>query len=382
MTSSSAKTTIETSAPEAGSPAADGPGALAPKPETKEKHLGADATRRTRFVTLPIIAVAVIMIAIAALAIGRFVVPPVEVARMLLGQALPLEQTWYATEATIVFDVRLPRVLLSLLVGGALALAGAVLQAVFRNPLVSPEIIGVSSGASFGGVLTMILGLGSAWLIGGAFLFGIVALILVMLIGRIGSSSPLLMIVLGGVVVSAFFSALVSLQTYLADPYTELPSITFWLLGSLASASYAKVTTVLIPLLVGGTAIFALRWRLNVLSLGDEDAQTLGVSPRVTRSSMLIAVALLTAGAVAVSGAIGWVGLLVPHIARLIVGGDNRVLLPASLLIGGGYLTLVDTLSRSIVSTEVPLGILTAVIGAPFFIVLLARFSRKVWNND
>ena len=189
------------------------------------------------------------------------------------------------------------------------------------------------------------------------------------------------MIVLGGVVVSAFFSALVSLQTYLADPYTELPAITFWLLGSLASASYAKVLTALIPFAVGAVTVFALRWRLNVLTLGDEDAQTLGVSPRVTRNILLIAVALLTAGAVAVSGAIGWVGLLVPHIARLIVGSDNRVLLPASMLIGGGYLTLVDTLSRSIVSTEVPLGILTAVIGAPFFIVLLTRFSKKVWAS-
>lgn len=351
-------------------------------PKDQPTKLGADATRRTRLVTLPLIAVAVIIIAIAALAIGRFAVPPVEVARMLLGQILPLEHTWYAQEAKIVFDVRLPRVLLSLLVGGALALAGAVLQSVFRNPLVSPEILGVSSGASFGGVLIMVMGLGTAWLISGAFIFGIIALILVMFIGKIGSTSPLLMIVLGGVVVSAFFNALVSLQTYLADPYTELPSITFWLLGSLASASYAKVITALIPLIIGGIAIFGLRWRLNVLSLGDEDAQTLGISPRVTRNVLLIAVALLTAGAVAVSGAIGWVGLLVPHIARLIVGSDNRVLLPASLLIGGGYLTLVDTLSRSIVSTEVPLGILTAVLGAPFFIVLLVRYSRKVWKND
>ncbi|MBP1325558.1 iron complex transport system permease protein [Leucobacter exalbidus] len=341
-----------------------------------------DPTRRTRLVTLPLIAVGVIVIAIIALAVGRYVVPPVEVARMLAGQLLPIEQTWFAKEATIVFDVRMPRVLLSLIVGSALALAGAVLQGVFRNPLVSPEVLGVSAGASFGGVLIMVLGLGTGWLIGGAFAFGIVALLLVMFIGRIGSSSPLLMIVLGGVVVSAFFGALVSLQTYLADPYTELPSITFWLLGSLASASYAKVLTALIPLLIGGIVIFALRWRLNVLTLGDEDAQALGLKPKAIRSILLIAVALLTAGAVAVSGAIGWVGLLVPHIARLIVGSDNRVLLPASLMIGGGYLTLVDTLSRSLVSTEVPLGILTAVIGAPVFIVLLARMGKKAWIND
>lgn len=341
-----------------------------------------DATRRARLITLPLIAVAVVLVAVIALAIGRYFVPPVEVVRMIIGQVLPIEQTWYAKEATVVFDVRLPRVILSFLVGGALALAGAVLQGVFRNPLVSPQVLGVSAGASFGGVLVMVLGLGAVWIVGGAFLFGLCALLLVMMIGRVSSSSPLLMIVLGGVVVSAFFSALVSLATYVADPYTTLPSITFWLLGSLATANYVKVLTVLIPLIVGGIAIFALRWRLNVLTLGDEDASALGVSPATTRNVLLVAVALLTAGAVAVSGVIGWVGLLVPHISRLIVGNDNRVLLPASLLIGGGYLTLVDTLSRSISSIEVPLGILTAVIGAPFFILLLTKFSKKVWIND
>lgn len=331
---------------------------------------------------LPIIAVVVLAILVGALAIGRYIVPPVEVVRMIVGQVLPLERTWYETEATVVFDVRLPRVLLSFAVGASLALAGAVLQGVFRNPLVSPQVLGVSSGASFGGVLVMVLGLGSAALITGAFIFGILALLLVMAIGRVSSTSPLLMIVLGGVVVSSFFSALVSLLTYLADPYTTLPSVTFWLLGSLATANDAKVLTALIPLLLGGTVIFAFRWRLNVLSLGDEDAAVLGVSPRATRNVLLVAVALLTAGAVAVSGVVGWVGLVVPHISRLIVGGDNRVLLPASFLIGGGYLTLVDTLSRSITSTEVPLGILTAVIGAPLFIILLTRFSKKVWIND
>lgn len=343
---------------------------------------GHDATRRARTVIIPGLAIAALIIAVIALAIGRAFVPPVEVVRMILGQVLPLQQTWYPKEATVVFDVRMPRVLLSFCVGAALAVAGAVLQGVFRNPLVSPQVLGVSAGASFGGVLVMILGLGTAWIVGGAFAFGLVALLLVMMIGRVSSSSPLLMIVLGGVVVSALFSALVSLLTYIADPYTQLPSITFWLLGSLATASYAKVLTVLIPLCLGGAVIFALRWRLNVLTLGDEDAETLGVSPRVTRNVLLIAVALLTAGAVAVSGVVGWVGLLVPHIARLIVGNDNRVLLPASLVIGGGYLTLVDTLSRSLSSIEIPLGILTAVIGAPFFIVLLTRFSKKVWIHE
>ena len=338
-----------------------------------------DSTRVARFVTIPIIAAVVLIIGLAALVIGRYVVPPEEVVRLLLGQVLPIERTWYDQEQTVVLEVRLPRVVLSVLVGGGLAVCGAVLQGVFRNPLVSPQFVGVSAGASFGGAVALLLGLGTIAVVGGALAFGLVALALVMMIGRISSASPLLMIVLGGVVISAFFTALVSLVTYVADPYTALPIITFWLLGSLATASFSKVLTILVAILIGGTIIAALRWRLNVLSLGDEDAAALGVSPRATRNALLFAVALITAGAVAVSGVVGWVGLVVPHITRLLVGSDNRVLLPASLLVGGGYLTLIDTISRSLTSSEVPLGILTAIIGAPFFIILLTKFRKRVW---
>ncbi|MER7796032.1 iron ABC transporter permease [Microbacterium sp. NPDC096154] len=341
-----------------------------------------DSTRRARWVALPAITVAALFVVIVATAAGKYFVPPEEVVRLLAGQILPIERTWYDREQSVVLDVRLPRVLLSFLVGAGLAVSGAVLQAVFRNPLVSPQFIGVSTGASFGGVLAILFGLGTVHVVGGAFVCGIVALALVLSIGRMGSTSPLLMIVLGGVVVSAFFSALVSFVAYIADPYTTLPTITFWLMGSLAGASYAKAVTVLIPLAIGGVLIFALRWRLNVLSLGDEDARALGVSPSATRSVLLVAVALVTAGSVAVSGVIGWVGLIVPHIARLLVGSDSRVLLPASFLVGGGYLTLIDTLSRTIADTELPVGILTAVIGAPFFVILLARFRKKVWIGD
>lgn len=295
---------------------------------------------------------------------------------------LPIEQTWYPQEASAVLDVRMPRVLLALLVGGGLALGGAVLQGVFRNPLVSPEVIGVSAGASFGGVLALVLSLGSAALVGGAFLTGLVALVLVLAIARLASGSPLLMVVLGGVVVSAFFSTLVSLLSFVADPYETLPAVTFWLLGSLATASYGKVLVAAVPIGLGVVIALALRWRLNILSLGEEDAAALGVPPRLTRNVLLVAVALIAAGAVAVSGVVGWVGLVVPHICRLIVGSDHRVLLPASLLVGAGYLLLIDTLSRSLTSSELPLGILTAIIGAPFFILLLSRFRKQVGLGD
>ncbi|TYQ04508.1 UNVERIFIED_ORG: iron complex transport system permease protein [Gordonia westfalica J30] len=234
-----------------------------------------------------------------------------------------------------------------MLVGGGLALGGAALQAAFRNPLVSPQILGVSSGASFGGVLALIFGLGSAFLVGGAFLFGLVALGMVLLIGRTRAGGPILTIVLGGVVTSAFFSALVSFITYVADPYTTLPSIVFWLMGSLATADMGKVLIAAIPILIGSTVLIGLRWRINILSLGDDDATALGLNPGRLRAVLLTMVAFMTAGAVAVSGVIGWVGLVVPHMARLWVGPDHRISMPTTFVLGAAYLTIIDTLSRN-----------------------------------
>lgn len=334
---------------------------------------GGARTRRHPRVRLWVLAAILAVVAVAALAAGRFAVPPVEIIRMIAGQVFPVEKTWYDQEATVIFDVRLPRVILAILIGGALALGGAVLQALFRNPLVSPDIIGVSAGSSFGGVLALVFGLGGGYLVGGAFFFGLVALGLVLLLGRLGTGNRLLMIVLGGIVVGSLFNALVSLATYVADPYSTLPSIVFWLMGSLATATYAKIAIAGLPILIGGAVLLALRWRFNILSLGDEDARALGVNPGPTRAVAFVAVALMTAASVAVAGAVGWVGLVVPHLARMIVGDDNRLVLPASALLGAAYLTVIDTLSRSLIQAELPLGILTAIIGAPFFIVLLFR---------
>ncbi|MET9805269.1 iron chelate uptake ABC transporter family permease subunit [Streptomyces halstedii] len=365
-----------------GSPRTHTPPGTENAPRTSTPPGPADASPSPhRVPRLAVLLLITVVTALAALALGRYVVPPNEVLRLLVGQVLPLDRTWTPAEESVVLDVRLPRVLLSLLVGGGLALGGAALQGVFRNPLVSPDVIGVSSGASFGGVLGLLLGLGSAAVVGGAFAFGLVALVTVLLIGRLNSGSPILMIVLGGTVTGAFFTALVSFVKYLADPESQLPSIVFWLLGSLATATYAKALTAAVPVLVGATVVLALRWRLNVLSLGDEDATALGVPPRSTRVLLLTAVALMTAGAVAVAGLVGWVGLVVPHLARLWTGSDHRVQLPAAFLIGGAYLTVIDTLSRTVTAAEMPLGILTAVIGAPFFVFLLARSRNRMWSQ-
>lgn len=324
----------------------------------------------------------VVVVALVALAVGRYFVPPNEIVRLLVGQILPLRETWTQQESTAVLDVRLPRVLLSILIGAGLALTGAVMQGVFRNPLASAQILGVSSGASFGGVLVLLVGLGGVALVGGAFVGGVIALLLVLTIARAVPGAPLLMIILGGTVVGAMFQAMVSFITYIADPYSELPSIVFWLMGSLATASYGKLAIAAVPILLPALVVLALRWRLNILSMGDEDAVALGLRPQRLRLLLLGCVAMITAASVAVSGVIGWVGLVVPHLVRMMIGTDNRMVLPVSALLGAAYLTAIDTLSRVLSTAEIPIGILTAIIGAPFFVALLIRNRTRLWGSD
>ncbi|MET1156418.1 iron chelate uptake ABC transporter family permease subunit, partial [Arthrobacter sp.] len=257
-----------------------------------------------------------VTVALVALAVGRYNVTVWHVVQVLAGQVLPIPAEATDAEQNVVLLVRLPRVLLALLVGGGLAIGGAALQAIFHNPLVSPDIIGVSAGSSFGGALALLLGLGTFALITSSFAFGLVALAALFLITSGRGGTPLLMIVLGGVVTGSFFSALVALVTYIADPNTTMPAIVFWLLGSVATATFTKVAVALIPVAAGVLVLVALRWRINVLSLGDEDATSLGIRPRPLRWVVLMSVALIVAGAVAVSGVVSWVGLVVPHLAR------------------------------------------------------------------
>ncbi len=321
------------------------------------------------------------LVCVVALGVGRYDVSFPRVVQILISQVTPIGTEAGTTETNVVALVRLPRVLLALLVGGGLAVAGAALQATFRNPLVSPEIIGVSSGASLGGALAIILGLGSVLLVGSAFVFGMAALGVLFAVTVSRHGTPMLMVVLGGVVTGSLFSALVSLVTYLADPYTELPAIVFWLLGSVATATFAKVGIALLPILAGTTVLLLLRWRLNVLSLGDEDAASLGVRPGPLRWVVLCASALVVAGAVAVSGVVSWVGLVIPHLARMWVGPDHRTLLPVSFGLGAAYLVAVDTVARTLTAGEVPLGVLTALIGAPVFLLLLRHHRDRVWDR-
>lgn len=281
---------------------------------------------------------------------------------------------------TLIWDIRMPRALLGALVGGCLAVSGAAFQGLFRNPLVSSGILGVSSGAGFGAALAILLfpAVTPAVYIF-AFSFGLLAVLLSYLIGRVYNATPTIMLVLGGVIVSAVFSALISFAKYVADPYEQLPAIVFWLMGSLASARYQDILIAGIPMLVGIVGLMLIRWRINVLSMGDKEAHTLGVNLAVDKGMVIICATLATAGAVCVSGIIGWVGLVIPHIARMLVGNDNRVLIPASLSIGACFLVLVDNLGRMLTGAEIPLGVLTALVGGPFFVWLLKKTKAGGW---
>ena len=275
--------------------------------------------------------------------------------------------------------MRLPRILAALLIGAGLSLSGAAYQGMFRNPLVSPDILGASAGAGFGAALGIML---SKSVIITQFLalgFGLSAVVVTyMLAGRLRRGDPTLFLVLTGILVGTVFTSLISILKVLADPYDKLPAITFWLMGSLAAINTTDLLILLGPMVVGGAALLLVRWHLNPLSFGEEEARAMGAETGKLRVIIIGACTLLTASAVSVAGIVGWVGLIIPHLARGIVGPDYGKLLPVSAVLGGVYLLLVDDLARLAGPLEMPLGILTALIGAPFFILLMAR-TRRAW---
>jgi iron complex transport system permease protein len=281
---------------------------------------------------------------------------------------------------TVLFEVRLPRVLAAVLVGAALAGAGAAYQTLFRNPLVSPDILGVSTGAGLGAVLGIFLSLPVFGIQIAAFAIGLVTVALVYAVASVvHGRDPILVLVLAGVVVGSLAGAAISLLKILADPYDQLPAIVFWLLGSFSALRKNEVWATLPMVLIGLLPLLLLRWRINVLSLGDEEAKALGVEAGRLRLAVIAAATLMTASVVAISGVIGWVGLVIPHIARMAVGPSFERLLPTAMLMGASYLLLVDTLARTMARIEVPIGILTAILGAPFFLWLLMR-GREGWS--
>jgi iron complex transport system permease protein len=323
----------------------------------------------------PYLAAAGALIALTALAfaVGRYPVSLSEMFSVLLGQAAS------ANVETVVLQVRGPRVLAALLVGASLAAAGTAYQGMFRNPLVSPDILGVSTGAALGAVLGIFLSQGIFLIQLLAFAGGLAAVGLVYWIGsRLRGHDPLLALVLTGVVIGTLLGSAIALLKYLADPYNQLPAITYWLLGSLAAVSPKEISYSVPLVLVGLVPMLLLRWRMNLLALPDDEARALGVDVRRLRLLVVACATLITASAVAISGIIGWVGLLIPHAARLLVGPDFGRLLPLAMLLGAAFLLAVDTLCRTIATIEVPPGVLTALIGTPFFLWLFA-LARRSW---
>ena len=315
-----------------------------------------------------------------AFTVGRYPVSLGDLLTVLLAKVTGQTADVPTAVQSVVLQVRGPRVLAAALVGAALAVAGTAFQGLFRNPLVSPDILGASSGAALGAVTGIFFSLGVLAIQAFAFVGGLVAVAAVYVIGSaVRARDPILVLVLTGVVVGALLGAGVGLVKYLADPYNQLPAMTFWLLGSLAAANVSDLLPLFGPVAFGTAVLVALRWRMNVMSLPEEEARSLGVSTGPLRVAIVAAATLTTSASVATAGIIGWVGLVVPHLARSLVGPDFARLLPTAAILGGGYLLVIDTLARTAAEVEIPLGILTAVVGTPFFIWLLASMQRT-WS--
>lgn len=340
----------------------------------------------TFFWQLSILLVLLLLVMVFALSTGRYNVPFGKVVTILIANIFDIsnhaEGSWKIVEERVVELVRLPRILVAGLCGAALSISGTALQGMFRNPLVGPQVIGVSSGAAFGGVLAILFMLPDFFVPVMAFFFGLTALMITMGIARAGGGGNVLSLVLGGIVTSAFFSSLVSLAKYTADSDDSLPAIVYWLLGSFNESGYIDVLYLLVPIMTAGVLIFKMRHLINILSLGEEEARSIGVNVDVSRWVVLLSCSVLIAATVSVSGIVGWVGLIIPHFARMVTGANHSRLLPVSMLTGAIYMILVDTVARTASYGEIPIGVLTALIGAPIFGWLLYRTQMKGWSND
>ncbi|MGE0844805.1 MAG: FecCD family ABC transporter permease [Flavobacteriaceae bacterium] len=340
--------------------------------------MGERATLSNRGMWIAGLAAGVAALSLVSLLTGAFPLAPGDGIAALIRAIVPGAEA--QGQADIVMQqIRLPRVGAGLLTGAALAAAGAVYQGLFRNPLVSPDILGVSTGAGLGAALGIFLSLPIIAIQGLAFAGGLATVAMVYLVARsVRGHEPVLVLVLAGVVLGALAGACLSLLKILADPYDQLPAITFWLLGSLASVRTGDVFAAAPAVALGMVPLVLLRWRMNLMTLGDEEAASLGIDPGRLRPLFVAAATLMTAAVVSIAGVVGWVGLVIPHIARLAVGPNFSTMLPAAMLMGAGYMVFIDMLARTISATETPLGVLTAFVGAPVFIWLLAS-GRRGW---
>ena len=321
-------------------------------------------------ITLLVVLLAVVFF--IALCAGRYSIRVTEVVRILASSVFDVTQTWDDKAYGVIFTLRRPRTIGAVLVGAALSLAGAAYQGVFKNPLVSPDLLGVSSGACVGAAIAILLGMNSLGVQTLAFAVGIGAVTLTMLIPRLFRSSSMMMLVLSGVIVRGMMDSVVGIIKYIADPETQLADITYWTLGSLVKVLSSDLFAIAPVIAAGCLMVLLLSWRINILSLGEQEARALGVHVGFVRGVVIICSTLLTASAVCVCGTIGWVGLVIPHLSRITVGQDNTKSIPVSLLMGAIFMVAIDTLARVLTSLELPLSILTGIIGAPFYFMVLA----------
>ena len=305
--------------------------------------------------------------------LGRYPIDPVTLVKILLSKLVPIRQTWEDSAVNVVFQIRLPRVSAAAVIGAALSVAGASYQGMFRNPMVSPDILGASSGAGFGAALGIFLSVGYFGISAMSFIFGLGAMLLAYTISRTSRLSATLSLVLAGIVVGSLCTACTSYIKLIADTQETLPAITFWLMGSLVSVKPPDLLFVSIPVLLGMLPLFALRWRINLLTVSEDEAKSLGINTGRLRAVVIACATLMTSASVAVSGMIGWVGLVIPHFCRMLFGYDYRRIIPASIFMGAGFLMIVDNVARTITASEIPLGILTSFIGAPVFVWLILR---------
>jgi iron complex transport system permease protein len=320
-----------------------------------------------------------VALAVISLTLGRYDISAPDVVRVLLSPLFPgLAEGIPEIAQQLVLRIRVPRILAALLIGASFGATGTAFQAIFKNPLVDSNILGVTSGAGFGAAIAILL-MASNWQVQlSAFVFGLAAVSLSFFGSRLYKSTPILVLTLMGILVGSLFNSLTSLLKYVADPLDTLPAITFWLLGSLTNITWQNIPGLFMITLLGLIFFWLVRWRLNILSLGDDEAKSLGVNPIHMKMMIILVATLMTAVAVSISGVIGWVGLVIPHAGRMIVGPDHKRLLPVSVGLGAAFLLLIDNIARTLLPGEIPLGVLTGLIGVPLLIALLRR-NRTGW---
>ncbi len=336
----------------------------------------AEKTKKFK-IKFTILVVIFIVVFFGSFMLGRYPVSPVELIKIILSGVFDIPQSWPDAAENVIFQIRLPRVLAAAVIGAALSLAGVSYQGMFQNPMVSPDILGASSGAGFGAALAILLGAGYMGISLSAFLLGLAAVMLAYGISRVSRINATLAMILAGMMIGSLFTSCTSFVKLVADTEQTLPAITYWLMGSLVSIKPQDVAFVIFPMIAGSVPLFLLKWRMNLLTVGEEEAQAMGINTSALRFIVIVCATLLTASSVAISGMIGWVGLVIPHFCRMIFGYDYRKIIPASALFGASFLMVVDNIARLATTAEIPLGILTSFVGAPIFVYLILKGGSR-----